>query len=304
MTTPPSQWASPPPSPPAQQRAGPTNPVHSFIVDIGNKISSKIESKFNELNDAVINGLAWQILETLRPAIFRTIEDPYAPSQLKALLRNVYEHAWDQIQDVLLDDIMISFGRVDKLKSIANSEKRLEHWRRAPSLCKCCQPGVGCCGGIVHFVRALRARFLYADQPADGSAWKVLRDPLGLLIFTLKMHITTSVATFAVLFFLMDRRDEAQVRVGGVAASHLTHPLPPSLAPPSFLLLSPLSLTHLAPRHLARQPATPSTPSSSASSSSSRPSCSSLPASPRRRCSACTSMNASPTLKLASLTSV
>ena len=39
----------------------------------------------------------------------------------------------------------------------------------------------------------------------------MLRDPLGLLIFALKMHVTTSVGTFALLFLLMDKRDEAQL---------------------------------------------------------------------------------------------
>ena len=38
-----------------------------------------------------------------------------------------------------------------------------------------------------------------------------MRDPLGLLIFVLKLHVATSVATFALLFVLMDRRDEWQL---------------------------------------------------------------------------------------------
>ena len=60
-------------------------------------------------------------------------------------------------------------------------------------------------------MRVLRAGILYADQPADGSTWSVLSDPLGLLIFLLKLHVATSVATFAMVFVLMDRRDEAQL---------------------------------------------------------------------------------------------
>lgn len=169
---------------------------------------------------------------TRSSGLFRMIEDPYLPEPLKSLSKSIYERTWAEIQDELIDEIVASFGWDDLY--LASRDSRLEHWPERPKLFKCCQPGYTMCSAFVHFLRVLRARFLYADQPADGSAWKVLRDPLGLLIFLLKMNVTTSVATFALLFVLMDRRDEAQL-VNFILRFKTTMFITAGLVPAAFL---------------------------------------------------------------------
>ena len=170
---------------------------------------AKVDSWVSEKHDDAIRTSTNNILDRVGPFVMRSIEDPYLPDFLKRALRAAFDKVWNEVRGELLNDMLRSYGW-DSVYYEARLH-RLRKWRDAPRLCKCCRPGYGCCGDpgccgcVLHFFRALRARFLYADQPADGTAWKVLRDPLGLLIFTLKLHVATSVATFAIFFVLMDK---------------------------------------------------------------------------------------------------
>ena len=60
----------------------------------------------------------------------------------------------------------------------------------------------------------LRAKLLYALLPADSTLFKQLRDPVGLSVFLLHLWnpYQASVLLFVLLFFLIDKRDEYQVR--------------------------------------------------------------------------------------------
>ena len=169
----------------------------------------KVERKITTGHDRIMEESTRKVLAAAGPRLFRFIEDPYLPEPLKSWTRATYDRVWSEIEEELTHSTVASFGWSDV--HLAARESRLERWPTRPNLFKCCHPRYSCFSAIIHLGRALRARFLYADQPADGSAWKVLRDPLGLLIFALKMHVTTSVGTFALLFLLMDKRDEAQL---------------------------------------------------------------------------------------------
>ena len=59
----------------------------------------------------------------------------------------------------------------------------------------------------------LRARVLYALVPADASMWKVLRHPVGVIVFCCGMTsaYAISVWLFVLLFVLIDKRDEFQL---------------------------------------------------------------------------------------------
>ena len=190
----------------------PTNPLASFISAASAAAENTLNSVGNvvtKTHDEALQATTQKVLDSVGPGIFRYIEDPYCPQPLKGLFASVYTRSWDEIQVELREQTMQSYGWADVHYDAR--KHRLDHWPLKPGLFKCCNARYGCCGGIRHFGRVLRARFLYADQPADGSTWSVLRDPLGLLVFLLKLNMTTSVATFALLFVLMDRRDEAQL---------------------------------------------------------------------------------------------
>jgi hypothetical protein len=159
--------------------------------------------------DKALESTTEKVLSSVGSNLFRFIEDPFMPEPFRAWMARMYEWTWASIQDELRSEVLSGFGW-GKIHAGAQAS-RLQHWPRAPALFKCCSPGYSWWGATVHLMRTLRARFLYADQPADGSSWKVLRSPLGLLIFALKLNVTTSVATFALLFILMDKRDEAQL---------------------------------------------------------------------------------------------
>lgn len=171
--------------------------------------TSEVEKKVVSHHDRVLEDTTQRVLNNLGPQLFRFIEDPYCPEPLRSWNRHVYDRVWTEVQSELLDETMRSFGR----QSLYSQTRAglLDHWPTTPALFKCGSPRYSCGRAVMHFFWVLRARFLYADQPADGSAWKVLGDPLGLLIFVCKLHYATSVATFGLVFLLMDRRDEAQL---------------------------------------------------------------------------------------------
>lgn len=191
--------------PKGKPKAEPENPVAAWF----NNVTASVEQKITQTHDDVIESTATKVLSSLGPELFRSIEDPYCPQPLKGFFRRTYDKIWGEIESELRLEVLRSYAK-NKLYYDARYQ-RLDHWPDKPALFKCCDARYTCCGAVSRFLRVLRARFLYADQPADGSTWSVLLDPLGLLIFLLKLHITTSVATFALLFLLMDRRDEAQL---------------------------------------------------------------------------------------------
>lgn len=182
-----------------------SNPVADWFGSVKEAVGQKITEK----HDEALASTAEKVLDSVGKEAFRYIEDPFTPEPLKGLFSRAYWRAWSEIRVELRDEVVRSFGW-DKLHYQAR-RTRLENWPKKPGLFKCCNPRYSCCGAVAHFFRVLRARFLYADQPADGSYWSVLSDPLGLVLFCLKMYVPTSVGTFVLLFFLMDRRDEAQL---------------------------------------------------------------------------------------------
>ena len=173
----------------------------SSSAGVGGWLANQFDNALESTTDKVLSGSG--------PLVYRLMEDPWCPQPLKRWMQSVFERVWKEICGEIRSDVVAGFGW--GAVNAGARETRLHHWPKPPRLFKCGAGGFSTCAAVPHFFYALRAAFLYADQPADGSSWKVLRSPLGFLIFLLKLSTTTSVATFALLFVLMDRRDEAQL---------------------------------------------------------------------------------------------
>lgn len=151
-------------------------------------LTTQATSWLAEGQEKVVRNLTEQVLGGVGEGMLRGIQDPYQPGLVKRLVADAFNRIWGEVKADIHRDVQRSYGWADI--HYAARKQRLEKWRDAPSLCKCCDIG--------HFFRALRARFLYADQPADGTPWKVLWTdplegrPLGLVVFALKMYIPTS----------------------------------------------------------------------------------------------------------------
>ena len=172
-----------------------------------------VKDKIDDTHDTALTTMLRRVLSTIGPMGLASVEDPYQPMYLRRRVQRGYWKFWSQSSDHIEQQVLRTYGRGQAEAKMARHLKtrRLEFWPSKPPLLIFGQPGVSCSDAIYHLGRALRARFLYAEQPADGSQWKIYRDPLGILISLLKFSTRTSVACFSLLFVLMDRRDEYQL---------------------------------------------------------------------------------------------
>ena len=158
--------------------------------------------------------------------LLQFIEDPWMPWFLKRFVRKAWRTACDEVTEVIVGKVVDRFGWAGEHRKL--ERYRLEGWEGSLQL---------------NSLLALRARWLYAQMPADGSIWRVLRDPVGLAILALKLQPSTSLFAFVLTFVLMDRTDEFQlVR----KASHHPRPstdrpttLPPCAHPPLAAAVHP-----------------------------------------------------------------
>jgi len=126
--------------------------------------------------------------------LLQFIEDPWMPWFLKRFVRKAWRTACDEVTEVIVGKVVDRFGWAGEHRKL--ERYRLEGWEGSLQL---------------NSLLALRARWLYAQMPADGSIWRVLRDPVGLAILALKLQPSTSLFAFVLTFVLMDRTDEFQL---------------------------------------------------------------------------------------------
>ena len=170
-------------------------------------IFDTLAGKLNDTHDRLLLRATNKILDAVAPAILKAVEDPYAPWMIRRRVRLGFYKMWSLIAEELTRDVERKFAR----EHLALRNRRLDFWPSKPPLWRFGAPDYTFCEALAQLLRALRARFLYAEQPADGSSWKVLRDPLGVFITALKLSTYTSVMAFSMLFLLFDRRDEYQL---------------------------------------------------------------------------------------------
>lgn len=172
-----------------------------------------ISDSLNAVHDQAVLKVVERALTSLGPAVLKKSRDPWMPYPIYYRISKLYYAVWSRVHDELLDSTMESFGRVNDSTLDKDLQKlRLKCRALAPRMWIFDRPGVSHKQAFLHLCKALRARFLYAEQPADGTIWRVLRTPLGLTIAVLKFASTPiSVACFALLFILMDKSDEHQL---------------------------------------------------------------------------------------------
>lgn len=135
-----------------------------------------------------------------------SIKDPYMPQPVLTAIDRAHQEVWDDVEEEMKEMLMAVLGVGDKESKIYNAN-RLKHWKQQP-------PAFWPANrSLPNPYNWFRARMLYALQPADGTIWKNLRDPVALGIMLLKSTPTygINVWTFCVLFFLIDKRDEFQL---------------------------------------------------------------------------------------------
>jgi hypothetical protein len=178
--------------------------IKGKVEDLRTTVQATVESVPSPLkyiqgkvdhHDKVLESVVQRVLSRAGEGFLTNIEDPYQPQFLRRRLRLGYYVCWSQVSAKIETDVLRMYGR-KCTDAKALRERRLEFWPAPPPLLIWGEPGVGAADALFHFFRVLRARFLYAEQPADGSQWKIYGDPLGLLIAVLKVHPPPSVDAY------------------------------------------------------------------------------------------------------------
>jgi len=125
---------------------------------------------------------------------------PYAPGPLNALIDGMHREIWPEIQQTLKGSLVEGPKRDFK-------EFELLHWASAPRFWP--EPYKMPPRPWLY----LRAKLLYALQPADANKFKHLGDPvaLAILLFKLYPYFGCNVIVYIFLFVLIDKRDENQL---------------------------------------------------------------------------------------------
>ena len=181
--------------------------VVDALDDAGDVIYSSTVGKAHEGYEAKVDRVATKWIKTVEAYLMRFLEDPYMPGVLKILIRKT----WKLICDEINPELRLEVSSVFHLRTQGIKKHRLDFWPDSPGVWWFGEPGTSFWDALVKLALGLRAKFLYAQMPADGSSWKVMRDPYGVLILALKMHPTSSVFAFLLTFVLMDRMDEYQL---------------------------------------------------------------------------------------------
>ena len=154
--------------------------------------------KFGDLtgsiHDRALDSGVDNVLDALDSAVMAS--DPYMPIFLGAKIEEVKREVWEEVKESLQDVMTESVSWHEK----SYRKRRLRHWASKPKMCP-------------YFFTWLRAKFLYSINPADGSKWKVLRDPIAVFFFFLTVFplYAVHIWSFVVLFLFIDKRDEYQL---------------------------------------------------------------------------------------------
>ena len=172
----------------------------------GEKMEAVVQPVYRAYDARLSRSAQW-ILRRVEQYLIRFVRDPYMPTFLKDAITDAWFGVLEDLNEELMDEIMSTLGKADrKLAS-----QRLNGWSGPPRCWYFGDDGVSAWEATRRLLLALRARFLYAQMPADGTFWKVIRDPVGILLFFLQIHPATSFWAFVLQFLLMERRDEYQL---------------------------------------------------------------------------------------------
>ena len=146
-------------------------------------------------------------------ATLENMKDPHMLLAARKLVEGVHASRWGEVEEELTTTVRASLA-VDEETALAQ-EAKLRSMPGPPKLFTKNLTVAGCPVSWVPLgaLAWLRAKILYTMLPADASAWKLLRNPLGLLVLALLLtpYYNLSAWVFVVGFFLIDRRDEYQL---------------------------------------------------------------------------------------------
>ena len=203
-------------SPPLSQRtscaaAGPQMGVVDWAQEARraavNAIDDALLQPLYRLHDKKVVHHTTKTLLAVEKYLLRFVEDPYMPEILKRVIRKAWELTCDEMNAELVEEVLDMFGQADRQLA----KYRLDGWPGPPRLWYFGDAGVSTCEATRRFWLGMRAKFLYAQIPADASTWKVVRDPLGFVILALKMQPISSLFAFFATFVLIERDDEYQL---------------------------------------------------------------------------------------------
>ena len=172
-------------------------PPRSQFVDYQKKkvsVFSEAKGVLVGAQDTALNKAVDSVLDALDDSVL--VVDPYQPKCLVKTGQAITRATWEEVKQSLQGTVVESAS----WKDMAYRKRRLRHWAGAP---KC----------SLNLYTWVRAKFLYAINPADGTFFKVMRDPVAVAFFLLTMCpvYALQVWAFVLLFIFIDKRDEYQL---------------------------------------------------------------------------------------------
>ena len=176
-------------------------------LDVGTVVTGHdLHTHVNKTVDSIIEAQAGKIAERIGQQVNTTMKNPYMPELLQEKVDVLHQWVWPRVQRRLVQLIMKDIGRsTQELK-----RDQLNNWASPPPFIS---GPPGRCGRrwLASVGVYLRAKYLYSVLPADASIWKILRDPVGIVVYMLKLNSATSVMSFLTLFALIEKTDEYQL---------------------------------------------------------------------------------------------
>jgi len=160
-------------------------------------VRARAVTKFDQTHDEILDRQVSRIIATAGGVAKESAKAAYMPPRVAGFVDGVMTRMWEEVGEELKSGIMASYGRTDK----KHRELRLSQWAKAPPL------------QLDNIPAWVRAKVLYATQPADATIWKVTQDPVNASILAIKLlpFFGVNVLIFAYLFANIDRKDEYQL---------------------------------------------------------------------------------------------
>ena len=158
----------------------------------------------NKTKEKTLIAVLYPMLDSIGNLAKEALKDDDMPEVMKSKIEMAHATVWTGVKGQIIDVIMASTSFEEK-----NFQKSLIRFRAKPPRFwprgrRFPQP-----------YRWFRAKFLHTLMPSDGTFWTTARDPWVWVIRLMMSMPLVGVLMFVLLFFLIDKRDEASGRRGG-----------------------------------------------------------------------------------------
>ena len=154
----------------------------------------KVGALPSDITESTLLSTTRFVLRTTGTMVKESAKPPYMPEPLLQQVEPYIDTVWNEVEELVTKSVKLKLSP----KDVAFRELRVHFWPPEPSKCS---------------FRWMRAKVLYALMPADGNAWKSLRDPFAVLLLLLRLQPLggTPVFLYIIVFGLIDRSDEYQL---------------------------------------------------------------------------------------------